>query len=92
MRVVNLPSKGTHWLAYINNTCFVSYGCPPQKLSKFIIKRYGHCLYSEYEKPGLLKTSVSYFPSYCFYIFYLTKVIGIDFKSAVLSFFYQMIK
>ena len=39
--IVNLhPSKGTHWVCYINGNCFDSYGCsPPKKLSKFTIKR-----------------------------------------------------
>ena len=48
--IVNLhPSKGTHWVCYINENHFDSYGCaPPKKLSKFIIKRNGYCLYSEY--------------------------------------------
>ena len=42
------PSKGTHWVCYINENYFDSYGCtPPKKLSKFIIKRNGYCLYSE---------------------------------------------
>ena len=37
--IVNLhPTKGTHWVCYINETYFDSYGCsPPNKLSKFII-------------------------------------------------------
>ena len=49
--IVNLhPSKGTHWVCYINENYFDSYGCaPPKKLSKFIIKRNGYCLYSEYQ-------------------------------------------
>ena len=34
------PSKGTHWVVYINENYFDSYGCVcPKKLSKFIIKR-----------------------------------------------------
>ena len=38
--IVNLhPSKGTHWVTYVNENYFDSYGCaPPKKLSKFIIK------------------------------------------------------
>ena len=29
------PSKGTHWVCYINEKFFDSYGCsPPKKLSK----------------------------------------------------------
>ena len=49
--IVNLhPSKGTHWVCYINENYFDSYGVVcPKKLSKFIIKRYGRCLYSEYQ-------------------------------------------
>ena len=49
--IVNIhPSKGTHWVCYINEHYFDSYGVVcPKKLSKFIIKRNGHCLYSEYQ-------------------------------------------
>ena len=49
--IVNLhPFKDTHWVCYINENYFDSYGiiCP-KKLSKFIIKRNGYCLYSEYQ-------------------------------------------
>ena len=85
--IVNLhPSKGTHWVCYINEDYFDSYGCvPPKKLSKFIIKRNGHCLYSEYQ----IQKNDSYCASYCLYIIFLTKVLGIDFKSAVLNLYYQ---
>ena len=87
--VVNLhPSKGTHWVCYINENFFDSYGCVcPKKLSKFIIKRNGFCLYSQNQ----IQKNDSYCASYCFYIIYLTKVIGIDFKSGVLNLYYQMI-
>ena len=49
--IVNLHrSKGTHWVCYINENYFESYGCVlPKKLSNFIIKRNGYCLYSEYQ-------------------------------------------
>ena len=49
--IVNLhPSKGTHWVCYINEKHFESFGCvPPRKFFKFIIKRNGYCLYSEYQ-------------------------------------------
>ena len=85
--IVNLhPSKGTHWVSYLNENYFDSYGCaPPKKLSKFIIKRNGYCLYSEYQ----IQKNDSYCASYCLYIIYLTKVLGIDFKSAVLNLYYQ---
>ena len=85
--IVNLhPSKGTHWVCYINENYFDSYGCVcPKKLSKFIIKRNGYCLYSEYQ----IQKNDSFCASYCLYIIYLTKVLGIDFKPAVLNLYYQ---
>ena len=85
--ILNLhPSKGTHWVTYIDENYFDSYGCvSPKKLSKFIINRNGYCLYSEYQ----IQKNDSYCASYCLYIIYLTKVLGIDFKSAVLNLYYQ---
>ena len=85
--IVNLhPSKGTHWVCYINENYFDSYGCVcPKKLSKYIIKQNGYCLYSEYQ----IQKNDSYCASYCLYIIYLTKVLGIDFKSVVLNLYYQ---
>ena len=85
--VVNLhPSKGTHWVCYINENYFDSNGVVcPKKLSKFIIKRNGYCLYSEYQ----IQKNDSFCASYCLYIIYLTKIVGIDFKSAVLNLYYQ---
>ena len=92
--IVNLhPSKGTHWVCYIYENYFDSYGItPPRKLSKFIIKRYGHCLYSEYKIQGLTNKRDSYSASYVLYVLYLTKVLGVDFVSAFLNLYYQMIK
>ena len=91
--IVNLhPLEGTHWILYVNENYFDSYGCaPPKKLSKFIIKRNGYCLYSEYKIQGLTSKRDFCCASYCLYIIYLTKVIGTDFKSAVLNLYYQMI-
>ena len=85
--IVNLhPSKGTHWVCYIYENYFDSYGVVcPKKLSKFIIKRKGYCLYSEYQ----IQKNDSFCASYCLYIIYLTKIVGIDFKSAVLNLYYQ---
>ena len=85
--IVNLdPLLGTHWVVYIDQNYFDSYGCvPPKKLSKFIIKRKGYCLYSEYQ----IQKNDSFCASYCLYILYLTEVLGIDFKSAVLKLYYQ---
>ena len=49
--IVNLhSSRRTHWIFYIEETYYDSYCCvPPKKLSKFIIKRNGYCLNSEYQ-------------------------------------------
>ena len=81
--IVNLhPLKGSHWICYINENYFDSYGVvSPTKLSKFIIKRNGYCLYSEHQ----IQKDDNFCGSYCLYIIYLTKVLGIDFKSAVLN-------
>ena len=91
--IVNLhPSKGTHWVGYINETYFISYGCaPPSKLSKFILKRNGHCFYSEHKTQGLTNRRDSYCASYCLHMIYLTKVMGIDFISAVLDLYYHRV-
>ena len=85
--IVNLhPSTGSHWVCYMNENYFDSYGVVcPKKQSKFIIKRNRYCLYSEYQ----IQKNDSYCASYCLYIIYLTKVLGIDFKAAVLNLYYQ---
>ena len=80
------PSKGTHWVCYINENYFDSCGVVcPKKLGKFIIKRNGHCLYSEYQ----IQKNDNFCASYSLYILYLTKVLGFDFKSAVFNLYYQ---
>ena len=68
--IVNLhPSKGTHWVLYINENYFDAYGCThPQNLSKLIIKRNGCCLHSENKFQGLTNKRDSYCASYCLYI------------------------
>ena len=90
IRIVNIhPSKGTHWICSINENYFDSYGVVCQKkLSKIIIKRNGYCFFSEYQ----IQKNDSFCASYCLYIPYLTKVLGLDFKFAVLNLYYQMIK
>ena len=39
--IVNLhSSKGTHWVAYMNENFFDRYGCvSPKKISRFVMKR-----------------------------------------------------
>ena len=85
--IVNLhPSRGSHWICYKYRNYFDSYGCaPPKKPSKFITKNNGCCLNSEYQ----IQKNDSYCASYCLYINYLTKIVGVDFKSAVLNLYYQ---
>ena len=64
--IVNLhPSRGTHWVCYINETYFDIHGCVcPKKLSKLNIKRNGYCLYSEDQ----IQKNDSFCASYCLYI------------------------
>ena len=64
--IVNLhPSKGTHWVCYIGGNYFDCNGCVcPKKLSNFIIKRYGYCLYSKYQ----FQKCDSFCASYSLYI------------------------
>ena len=85
--IVNLhPSKGTHWICYINENFFDSYGCVcPKNLSKFVIKPNGYCLFSDNQ----IQKNDSYCASYCLNKLYLTKVLGFDFKTAVLNLYYQ---
>ena len=87
--IVNIhPSNRRHCVCYSIENYFDSYGCVcAKKLSKVILKRNGYCLYSEYQ----IQKNDSFCASYCLYTIYLTKMIGIDFKSAVLKFYYQMI-
>ena len=91
IRIVNLhPSKGTQWIVYIDEKYFDSYvHVPPRKLSKFVIKRHGHYLYSENKIRGLANKKDSCCAIYYLYIIYLTKVLRINFKSAVLMLYDQ---
>ena len=75
--IVNLhPTKGRHWVVYINKNYFDSYGCVcPKKLSEFFIKRNGYWLYSEYQ----IQKNDIFCASYCLFIIYSTKVLGTDF-------------
>ena len=85
--ILNLhPSRGSHWVLYIKDCYFDSYGCPPPKqLLNYLKNKHKKCIYSEYQ----IQENDSFCASYCLYIIYLTKVLGIDFKSAVLNLYYQ---
>ena len=90
--VIFYRSRGTHWVCYINKNYFDSHVCaPPNKLSKFVLKRNGHCFYSEYKIQKPTSKRDSHCARYCCFIIYLTKVIGVDYKSSVLDLYYQMI-
>ena len=67
--IVNLhPSKGTHWVGFINEIYFDNYGVVcPKKLSKFNLKRNGYCLNSEYQ----IQKNDSFRASYCLYIHFI---------------------
>ena len=89
--IVNLhPTKRIHLVSYTNENYLDSYDCaPPQKLSKFIIKRNGYRLYSENKIHCLKNKRDSYCANYCLYILSLTKVLGKKFESAALKLYYQ---
>ena len=63
----------------------------PKELSRSVIKQNGHRLCSEYKMQGLTSKRDSYCAKFCLYIIYLTKVLIIDFKSAVLNMYYETI-
>ena len=49
--IVNLhPSRGTHWVLYIKDCYFESYGCsPPKNLFNYLKNKLKKCIYSEYQ-------------------------------------------
>ena len=56
------PTNGMHWVVYINENCFDSFGCPPpEKLSRFNGKRNGLGLHSEYKIQILVFYSAAYY-------------------------------
>ena len=85
--IVNLhPSKGTHWVCYINKYYFDSYGCaPPENIKNYIKSKYKSCIYSEYQ----IQKYDSLCASYCLYIIYCVEILLLDFKKAVLMLFYS---
>ena len=80
--IVNLhPTKGTHWVMFVNEFYFDSYGYPPPlNIMSFINN--GFC--SEYQ----IQKNDSYCAAYCLYVLYLTNIIA--FKNAVLNLYYQV--
>ena len=81
--IVNLhPTKGTHWVMFVNEFYFDSYGCP---LPLNIMKQIKNGFHSEYQ----IQKNDSYCAAYCLYILLLTHLTG--FKNAVLNLYYQVI-
>ena len=64
----------------------------PKKLSKFVIKRNGHCLYSGNKIQGLISKRDFYCAHNCLYLISLPKVRGKNFKIAVWNLYYQTIE
>ena len=82
--IVNLhPTKGTHWVMFVNEFYFDSYGCPPPTNILNHIKK---SIYSKYQ----IQKNDSFCAAYCLYVLYLTNIIG--FKNAVLNLYYQTFK
>ena len=85
--IVNLHStKGTHWVLYINQFYFDSYGIiPPLSIQKYIKKHHKNLIYSEYK----IQNNDSLCAAYCLYILYLTQIVGLSFQKAVLNLVYS---
>ena len=82
--IVNLhPTKGTHWVMFVNEYYFDSYGCPPPTNILNHIKK---GIYSEYQ----IQKNDRYCAAFCLYVLYLTQILG--FKNAVLNLYYQTFK
>ena len=78
--IVNVyPTKGTHWVMFVNEFCFDSYGCPPPlNIMSFI----NNGFYSECH----FQKNDGCYAAYCLYILFLTHLFG--FKKAVLNLYY----
>ena len=60
---VNLhPTKGTHWVMFVNEFYFDSYGCPPPTN---ILNHTKKGIYSEYQ----IQKTDSYCAAYCLYFY-----------------------
>ena len=82
--IVNLhTTKGTHWVMFVKEFYFDSYGCPPPTNILNHIKK---GFYSEYQ----IQKNDSYCAAFCLHVLYLTQSMG--FKNAVLNLYYQTFK
>ena len=62
--VIFHPTKGTHWVMFVNEFYFDSYGCPPPLN---IMKQIKNGFYSEYQ----IQKNDSYCLAYCLYNIFL---------------------
>ena len=82
------PTKGTHWVLYVNIYYFHSYGLPTTKsLSDFIIKGIGISFYSEYK----LQIRDTCCFSYCLKLFHLFEKIRNIFQICCFTFIIKRI-
>lgn len=83
--IVNLhPNKGTHWVLYINNYYFDSYGSPPpEKLQEQLPKPIIYSTYFIQREENDNRCA-----SYCLYILYQILVNKISFENSVLKLYY----
>ena len=74
---------GTNWVTFIKENCFDWYGCSPLKLlwKTCYEKKYGKCIFFWIQN----SRKWLFFLAYSLYISYLTKVLNIDFKSAIIQ-------
>ena len=82
--IVNLhPTKGTHWVMFVNEFYFDFSACPSST------NRLNHFKKVSIQNIKFRKKD-SYCAAYCLYVLYLTNIIG--FKNAVLNLYYQTFK
>ena len=67
----------------------VTFGCPPPK---YFLKHLKNCHKICVLPDHQIQKNDSFCGSYCLYIIYSTKMIGIDFISAVLNLHYKMVQ
>ena len=77
------PTNTTHWVMFINEYQFDSFGClPPLNIINHIDKG----IYSEYQ----IQKNDSYCAAYCLYVIYITNIIGrLQLINAVLNLYNQ---
>ena len=80
------PFQGTQWYYIFTNVVLIHLVFHHlTKLSKLFKKRNGCCLFSDYKLQGLVSKRVSYYATYCLFIFNLTNILRKVSKTAVLN-------